>query len=200
MRTFTDKVNSAVKNWWVSLLLGILYIALAIFLLMNPMATYVTLSILFSAFMFVSGIFEIIFAVNNKDNISSWGWYLAGGILDLLIGILLIAIPGLSMEVLPFILAFWLMFRGFTGIGVAIDMRRYGVTNWGWVVFLSIIAILFAVGIIWMPAIGALSFVFIAAYAFIAFGIFRIMLAFELKNLHKRNEDYHRKSGAAPRY
>lgn len=190
MRTFRDQLSSTVKNWWISLLLGILYIAAAIFLLMNPLATYVTLSILFSAFMLVSGIFEIVFAVNNKDNISSWGWYLAGGIVDLVIGVLLFAIPGLSMEILPYILAFWLMFRGFSGIGVSMDMRRYGVSNWGWVMALSILAIIFAIAIIWMPAVGALSFVFITAYAFIAFGIFRIVIAFELKNLKKRNDHY----------
>lgn len=195
MRTFIDKINSAIKNWWIYLLLGILFIALAIFLIANPLATYVTLSILFSAFMFVSGVFEIIFAVNNKDNISSWGWYLAGGIIDLLIGILLIVIPGLSMEVLPFILAFWLMFRGFAGVGTAMDMRRYGTSNWGWILAVAIIAIVFSIGIIWMPAVGALSFVFITAYAFIAFGIYQIILAFELRNLHKRNQDYHRRLG-----
>ncbi len=194
MKTFIDKINSAIKNWWISLVLGILYIALAIFLLLNPLATYFTLSILFAAFMFTSGIFEIIFAVNNKDNISSWGWYLAGGIIDLLIGILLMVVPGLSMEVLPFILAFWLMFRGFSGVGTAMDMRRYGTNNWGWVLTLAIIAILFSIAIIWMPAAGALSFVFITAYAFMAFGVFRIMIAFELRKLYKNNQDFHKKS------
>lgn len=192
MRTFKDQIYSTIKNWWVSLVLGILYIALAIFLLLNPLATYITLSILFAAFMFISGIFEIIFAVNNKDNISSWGWYLAGGIIDLLIGIMLIAIPGLSMEVLPFILAFWLMFRGFSGVGTAMDMRRYGTRNWGWVLFIAIVAVLFAIAILWVPAAGALSFVFITAYAFMAFGIFRIVLAFEMRNLYKQNKDYHK--------
>lgn len=192
MRTFIDKVNSTIKNWWVSLVLGILYIALAIFLIFNPLATYITLSILFAAFMFVSGIFEIMFAVNNRDNISSWGWYLAGGIIDLVIGLLLIAVPGLSMEVLPFILAFWLMFRGFSGVGTAMDMRRYGTKNWGWVLFIAILSILFSIAVIWIPAAGALSFVFITAYAFMAFGIFRIVLAFEMRSLYKRNQEYHK--------
>jgi len=193
MKTFIDKINSTVKNWWISLLLGILYVALAIFLLYNPLATYITLSILFAVFMFVSGLFEIMFAVNNRNNLSSWGWYLAGGIIDLLIGLLLIAVPGLSMEVLPFILAFWLMFRGFSGVGTAMDMRRYGTKNWGWILFIAILAIIFSIAIIWIPAAGALSFVFITAYAFIAFGIFRIVLAFELRSLYKHNQEYHKR-------
>ena len=72
--------------------------------------------------MLVSGLFEIAFALANKKGISSWGWYLAGGIIDLILGIFLMASPGLSMEVLPFVLAFWIMFRGFSATGYSMDL------------------------------------------------------------------------------
>ncbi len=187
MKSFIEKIGFAIKNWWISLLLGILYIGVGIWLLVNPLASYTVLSIMFSIFMFVSGLFEIIFAVTNKDIIPTWGWYLAGGIIDLLIGILLIGSPGLSMAVLPFILAFWLMFRGISGIGYSMDIRRYGSNNWGWYLLLAILVIICSIAIIWVPAAGALTFVFMAAYAFIAFGIFRIVIAFALKKLHQNN-------------
>ena len=88
MKTFIDKMDYAVKNWWLSLLVGLLYIIVAIYLMFAPLASYVALSILFSVSMFVSGLFEIAFALANKKGISSWGWYLAGGIIDLILGIL----------------------------------------------------------------------------------------------------------------
>ena len=84
MKTFIDKMDYAVKNWWLSLLVGLLYIIVAIYLMFAPLASYVALSILFSVSMFVSGLFEIAFALANKKGISSWGWYLAGGIIDLI--------------------------------------------------------------------------------------------------------------------
>lgn len=34
-------------------------------------------------------------------------------------------------SVLPFVLGFWLMFRGFTAIGIASDMQDYGVRGAG---------------------------------------------------------------------
>ncbi|MDR1160974.1 MAG: DUF308 domain-containing protein [Tannerellaceae bacterium] len=185
MKSFIEKNSFAIKYWWLSLVLGVLFIIFGIWLLMSPLTSYVALSILFSVSMFISGILEIAFAISNKDNISSWGWYLAGGIIDLIIGVILIGSPGLSMAILPFILAFWLMFRGVSGIGNTIDLRRYGARNWGWYLVLAILAILCSFVIIWMPAAGALSFVFIAAYAFVIFGIFRIAVAFELKKLRK---------------
>ena len=124
MKTFIDTINFGVKNWWVSLLLGLLYILIAICLMFTPLASYVALSVLFSVSMFVSGTLEILFAVTNRKNISSWGWYLASGIIDLILGIYLMANIGLSMAVLPFIVAFWLMFRGFASTGYAMDLRN----------------------------------------------------------------------------
>ncbi len=188
MKTFIEQLGFSIKNWWLSLILGILYLGIAIWLMFNPLASYVALSIVFAVLMFVSGLFEIIFSVTNKDALSSWGWYLAGGIIDLLIGLILIASPGLSMAVLPFILAFWLLFRGISGIGFAMDIRRCGSNNWGWYLFLAILAVLCSIGIIWVPAAGALTFVFVTAYAFIVFGIFRLVIAFELRKLHKYNK------------
>lgn len=60
MKTFIDTINFGVKNWWVSLLLGLLYILIAICLMFTPLASYVALSVLFSVSMFVSGTLEIL--------------------------------------------------------------------------------------------------------------------------------------------
>ena len=185
MKTFIDKMDYAVKNWWLSLLVGLLYIIVAIYLMFAPLASYVALSILFSVSMFVSGLFEIAFALANKKGISSWGWYLAGGIIDLILGIFLMASPGLSMEVLPFVLAFWLMFRGFTLCGYSTDLKRYGTKDWGWYLVFGILAILCSMAIIWQPGLGAVTVLYMLSVTFLIIGCFRIIFSFELKRLHK---------------
>lgn len=73
MKTFIDKMDYAVKNWWLSLLVGLLYIIVAIYLMFAPLASYVALSILFSVSMFVSGLFEIAFALANKKGYQQLG-------------------------------------------------------------------------------------------------------------------------------
>ena len=117
MKTIFDELQQEVKNWWISLILGILYVIVAISLMFSPLSGYTVLSILFSVSMLFSGLLEISFAVSNRRRVSSWGWYLAGGIIDMILGFYLIAYPMLSMEVIPFIIAFWLMFRGFSSVG-----------------------------------------------------------------------------------
>ena len=189
MNELVGGLGYAVKNWWMSLLLGLLYIAVALCLLFAPVSSYVALSVIFSISILVSGILEIAFALANKKGISSWGWYLAGGIIDLILGIFLMASPGLSMEVLPFVLAFWLMFRGFSATGYSMDLKRYGTRNWGWYMVFGILAILCSIGVIWQPALGAFTLVYMIAYALLIIGIFRVMLSFELKSLHKRNKE-----------
>ena len=122
MKTIFDELQQEVKNWWISLILGILYVIVAISLMFSPLSGYAVLSILFSVSMLFSGLLEISFAVSNRRRVSSWGWYLAGGIIDMILGFYLIAYPMLSMEVIPFIIAFWLMFRGFSSVGYAMDL------------------------------------------------------------------------------
>lgn len=189
MKTFIDKIDYAVKNWWVSLLLGLLYIVVALCLMFAPLSSYVALSIIFSVSMLVSGLLEIIFAASNRKTLSSWGWYLAGGIIDLILGIYLVAYPLLSMEVIPFFVAFWLMFRGFSAMGYSMDLQRYGTREWGWYMAFGVLAVICSFAIIWQPGIGAMSIVYMLAFAFLIIGFFRIMLSFELKNLHKKNRE-----------
>ena len=190
MKTIFDELQQEVKNWWISLILGILYVIVAISLMFSPLSGYTVLSILFSVSMLFSGLLEISFAVSNRRRVSSWGWYLAGGIIDMILGFYLIAYPMLSMEVIPFIIAFWLMFRGFASTGYAMDLKRYGTRNWGWYMAFGVLAILCSIGIIWQPGLGALSLVYMIAYTLLIIGIFRVMLSFELKSLHKRNKEY----------
>ncbi len=192
METLFDKVNAAVKNWWLSLILGILYVALAIFMMFQPGESFVALAIVFSIMMFITGIFEITFSVTNKDTLNGWGWYLTCGIIDLILGLVLICLPAVSMAIIPFIVAFWFMFRGFTAIGSSVDMSRYGLRNWGWYLVFGILAVICSIAIIWLPAAGALTAVYITAFAFMFIGFFRIMLSFDMKKLYDHNRKLHK--------
>ena len=66
-------VRSAIKNWWVHLLLGILLIIMGAWVMTTPISSYITLSIFFSVLMFISGLTELIFAISNAKNIDGWG-------------------------------------------------------------------------------------------------------------------------------
>ena len=58
--------------------------------------------------------------------------------------------------------------------------------DWGWYMAFGILAIICALIILWQPAVGALYVVYMISFTFFIIGLFRVMLSFELRNLHKR--------------
>ena len=186
METVFNEIQHSVKNWWASLLLGIVYIIVALWLMFAPLSSYVALSIVFSISMLISGILEILFAVSNRKGVPSWGWYIVGGIIDVILGIYLIAYPMVSMEVIPFIIAFWLMFRGFTAIGIASDMQDYGVRGAGWTMAIAILVIICAFFVLFNPIIGVGLAVFWLGASLILAGIDMMVHGAHLHRLQKQ--------------
>ncbi|WP_458626081.1 HdeD family acid-resistance protein [Winogradskyella sp. PC D3.3] len=183
MTTIMSSVKSTAKNWWLSIIIGILYIFVGFWVFNTPLESYISLSIIFSVFIFISGILEIAFSISNRKEMRGWGWYLTGGILDLIIGTLLISNPVMTMAILPYFVGFWLLFRGIMAIGISIESSSLGIPNWGWLLASGIATIIFSFLVLANPFFGGLSLVYMTAIAFIMIGVFRIVLGFDLKKI-----------------
>ncbi|MDR1054778.1 MAG: DUF308 domain-containing protein [Prevotellaceae bacterium] len=186
---FLKSIKSAIKNWWVSLILGILYIVMAIWMFCDPIEGYTAIAIAFSIVLFASGIMEIYFAATNCKIIDGWGWYLTGGILDFIIGFVLVCYPGLTMAMLPYFLGFWLLFRGIMTIGTSFDLQSYRVKGWGWTLASGILAVVLSFFVIINPIFGGMSVLLLVGLALLFMGIFRIILSIYLRKLHKIGKD-----------
>lgn len=183
MENFLKTIRNAVKHWYIPLLIGILLILLGIYVLSTPVASYVTLSIMFSYSFLFAGIMEIIFSLSNKRELDGWGWYLAGGILNTLFGVLLLNNPAISMTTLPFIIGFFAMFRSIQYVSYALDLKNYGVRSWGWTLFFGILGILFSFMLLWNPVFAGLTIVIWTGMAIITAGFASCVLSMQLKNL-----------------
>lgn len=73
MNELVGGLGYAVKNWWMSLLLGLLYIAVALCLLFAPVSSYVALSVIFSISILVSGVLEVFFCCRKQKKQSVVG-------------------------------------------------------------------------------------------------------------------------------
>ena len=179
------RAKSSTKHWYLSLIVGILFIGVGIWVFITPVSSYLALSILFSLTIFVSGIFEIIYSISNRKEIDNWGWVLTGGIIDLLFGIWLMASPLLSIAILPFVVGFMLMVRAIMAIGFSFDLKDVAKSGWGWLLALSIIGLLFSFVLLWNPAFAGLTLVIWTGCAFVTLGFYRIILSFKLMHLYK---------------
>ncbi len=168
---------------WLFLLTGLVLVGAGIWIFTSPAEAYVSLSILFAASMFIIGTLEAIFALTARKSIDGWGWTLAGGLLDIVIGGYLLAYPLVTLEILPLILGFWLLFRGVSAVGFAFDMKSYHAGNWGWLLVLGIVTAILGGLVLAVPAFGILNIIVWTALSFVAAGLFRIILAFRLRKL-----------------
>ena len=157
--TIFKEIKEAVNYWWLLLLAGLILVAVGIWVFASPATAYLSLSILFGASILTIGFFEIAFAISARKSLEVWGWTLASGLLDIVIGAYLLAYPGVAMSILPFVLGFWLLFRGFSAIGFSFDMKSYGDSNWGWFLVFAIGIIIFAIMILAVPAFGVANII-----------------------------------------
>jgi uncharacterized membrane protein HdeD (DUF308 family) len=75
------------------------------------------------------------------------------------------------------------VFRGFSAIGFALDMKSYGATDWSWLLLLGIAVVFFGFMILAVPAFGVANIIIWTGLSFIAAGVFRVFLALRLRKL-----------------
>jgi uncharacterized membrane protein HdeD (DUF308 family) len=66
------------KYWWLILLRGIILIALALYVFVNPVGALVGLALYIGIGLLITGIFEISTALSLRKVNDNWGWNLAG--------------------------------------------------------------------------------------------------------------------------
>lgn len=179
---FLESAKYAVKHWWVSILIGVLSIILGIMFIRTPIDALLTLSIVFAISFLATGISEIIFAIANRKTVYNWGWSLAGGIVDVLLGVLLLSAPDITALLLVYFVGFWILFRSIWGIGIAFELSRFRIPGWGLMLILAVLGVMLSFVFILSPIFGGGFIVAFAATAFIVYGIFRIYLGFKLKS------------------
>jgi len=179
-----EQIKSAVKYWWVPLLVGILFIVSGIYTLMTPTETFLVLTVFFSVSFLVSGIFEVFFALSARDSLEGWGWLLVYGLINLVVGMILINNPEISVATLPIFIGLLVMFRAITAIGSSMDLKRNGVSDWSYLLILGILGIIFSFILIRNPGFVGLSLGVWVAIALITIGIAAAFFSFRLKDLH----------------
>ena len=193
MSNIISKVTGTVKNWWVFLIMGVLLLISAYWMFTTPVESFVGLASLFSALIFVSGLFSVFFALTNKEDIENFGLYLAGGLLDVIIGFILLKYPGLTVLLFSMFIGFWLLFRGFNMISVSFKIKSAGDENWGWILVFGILIVIFAMMSIINPLIGASYLVYTLAFTLLLFGFANIALSLRLRRVKSTVKDLKKK-------
>jgi len=189
MANVISQAVSIVKNWWVFLLSGILLILGSIYVFITPVESYVALAWLFSVLVLANGISYVYFSISNHKELEGWGWYLAGGIFEIILGVVLIYYPGLSIMMLPLFVGFWFMFRGAQIIAASLDLKKYGFLDWGWLMLFGIALTIMSFFMILDPLFGFFNVVWLTSLALLLLGVSNIMISLKLKKIKSKTID-----------
>ena len=105
-------------------LLGVLAILVGILCLARPFQTATALALLLGAFWIVGGVIEFFHGVAGDH--PNRGWAIAGGLLSVIAGIVVLAYPGASLLVLTWLFGIWLIVLG--GVAIAGGLTTGGST------------------------------------------------------------------------
>jgi len=164
---FLKSIKDTIKHWYVPLLVGLFFVIVSIVVFSSPMASLLTLSILFAISFLFGGIAEIVFAVSNRQQLDNWGWSLTFGIITLIVGLLLFMNPGLSVITLAFYVGFIVLFRSVAAISFSLDLKSYGSRNWGWLLAFGILGAIFSFILLWNPLFAGMGAVVLVGLSFL---------------------------------
>jgi len=185
----TARVGRAIRHWWLMLIAGMLCVAAGICVFAFPIESYVTLSILFGILMLLTGAMQLIIASTSGNYLMMRGYFIVGGVLDVILGIFLCLYPGVSLLVLPIMMGLWLMYHSFMIISFGGDMDTFRLSGGGMLIILGILLLILSVFVLVDPfSVGVATVLTVAGVGLIVLGIIFCAISFKLKNLHKMME------------
>jgi uncharacterized membrane protein HdeD (DUF308 family) len=110
--------------WW-SLFSAALFVLAGLVLIARPMEGLLTLTVVLTAFFVLEGIASIMFALDQKRELTGrWGWLLAAGVFDLLLaGIIFAGLPGSALWAIGLLVGINMVFGGSSLIGLALAAK-----------------------------------------------------------------------------
>jgi uncharacterized membrane protein HdeD (DUF308 family) len=185
----TARASRAIRHWWLMLIAGLLCIVAGICVFLFPMEGYVALSILFGVLMLLTGAARLIIASTSGNYLMMRGYFIVGGVLDVILGLFLCVYPGASIMALPIFMGLWLMYNSFIIISLGGDMGTFRLSGGGLMIVLGILLLILSIFVLVDPfSVGVVTVLIVAGIGLILLGIIFSAIAVKLRDLHKMVE------------
>jgi uncharacterized membrane protein HdeD (DUF308 family) len=173
-------------KWWAVGLRGLLGIAFGLICLLVPAAAILALILLFSAYMLVDGVLAIASGIKAARNGERWGFLILEGIVDLAAGAVAFLWPAITAVTFVILIAVWAIISGALMLAAAFSLKiDHG--RW-WLALGGIASVIFGIVLLIAPVVGAVVLTWwLGAYALV-FGMFLLVLAFQLHGKKEERE------------
>ncbi len=172
-------------QWWLILLISLIILVLSVWVMVEPVQAFAGLALVFAWFIMLSGLLNVIFALQNTKYLDSWLWFLFLGIVEIVLSVGLFLQPHISALALILYVGFWITFKAIMSITYSIEIKNIGFRDW-WIILLGgILTLIFAFLMIINPVFGALTVTYLTGISLMIAGLFGVFLSFKLRRIEK---------------
>jgi uncharacterized membrane protein HdeD (DUF308 family) len=164
-------------HWGLVVVLGIVSIILGLLVIAYPGATIVTVAIFFAAWLFVTGIYEVIVSFTRDGDTAMRVFHAIIGVLSVIVGFALLRSPFQSVEVVIFVIGIFWLVQGIMTFVAAFSVKQG--RNWG--IFIGILGILAGIVILVYPIDSAVTLALIGGIWLVILGIMQIVAGFQIR-------------------
>lgn len=181
----TSRVARAVKHWWLMLIAGLLCLVMGVVVFVFPLESYMTLAILFGVLMLAVGALQLFVASTSGNYLTMRGYFVVGGVLDLILGIFLCLYPSVTLVALPLMMGVWMMYNSFVIIAFGGDMETFRLGGSGLVIVGGVLLLLLSILVLLNPfSAGIATVIVLAGVGLLVLGCLLCALSLKLKNIH----------------
>ena len=179
--------------WWLQLVRGLLALAFGFYAVSQPALTLVVMVQFMGAFLFVEGVVLFFYALTNRTGHTKKGFVVLRGLLYILAGVAVLAMPVLATVVtaamLGWFVGFLAIFGGVMEISAGLKTEKGQPNDWS-MVLLGVLSLVFGILLLSAPmAYGVgMSFVF-GVWSLVA-GVFLVGNSFRIRAGKKKLEQF----------
>lgn len=153
------------------LVAGIIMVIAGIYTFFQPLAALAALALILGIAFIISGVGYLGTFFSGARS----GWFIALGLLNIMVGIVFVSNLRQAIVILPFLFAFWCLFAGAVQISAAVQMHKMVARLWVWPLISGIVGIIVGFLILYNPLAGAVAITILLGIYLLVSGIASIL-------------------------
>lgn len=175
-----EQLRALARSWWIAVVLGVLSIVAGGIVLARPDHSIRALAVIIGIFILIDGIVELYWAIVHRVQSTATAALL--GILNVVVGVLLIRHPIAGVQAVALFIGIWLIAVGVVRAVVAFEAPGGALGR----LLIAGVEILAGIVIVAAPDIGYATLTLLVGFSFIANGIAMIAAGVLLRTLKDR--------------
>ena len=178
-------MENGIHRAWMTLgLRGIAAILFGVLTLKWPNLTVGSLVVLFGGFVMLDGLLSILASMRAKAGGSEWGAALMVGLVEIILGLLIIMWPGVTTRVVLLFIGSWAIIRGVLEIYAAIQLRKM-IEGEALLATVGVLSVLFGVIVLARPGIATIAVLWTIGIFLLVSGVLLILLGMRMRRAGK---------------